>query len=97
MEPLIRADVEGNYLDEVSSRALYLTLADLDDLPARATLWRSLADFEERHAASWERLLREAGYPVPRAQTACALSSTTDPPCRDAISRMTSISQPTPA
>ncbi len=68
MESLILADVEGNYLDEVSSRALYLTLADLDDIPARVTLWRSLADFEERHAASWERLLRETGHPAPRAR-----------------------------
>jgi len=59
-------DVEANYREEVSSRWIYTRLAELDRVPNRAAMFRTLADFEERHAALWAGLLRSVGRPVPR-------------------------------
>ena len=58
-------EVEGNYREEVSSRWIYLHLAGTDRQPARAAMFRTLAGFEERHAAIWAGLLRKLGRPVP--------------------------------
>ncbi len=61
-----RKDVEANFLDERSSRWMYLALAERDREPERAALLRELARYEEKHAAVWERLLRKLGAHVPR-------------------------------
>jgi VIT1/CCC1 family predicted Fe2+/Mn2+ transporter len=59
-------EVEANYRDEVSSQWMYTRLAELDRVPDRATMFQTLARFEERHAALWAGLLRSVGRPVPR-------------------------------
>jgi len=52
--------------DEVAAADRYRRLAEVDDDPQRAALLRELAATEERHAAHWEALLREAGHePTP--------------------------------
>ncbi|MEW6474531.1 MAG: VIT1/CCC1 family protein [Actinomycetota bacterium] len=54
--------------DELDAAALYRALAEASEGRRRAVLNR-LADAEERHAAHWERLLREAGvtnFPPPK-------------------------------
>jgi VIT1/CCC1 family predicted Fe2+/Mn2+ transporter len=58
-------EVEANYLDERSSRWMYLALADRDREPGRADLLRELAAFEEKHAGHWEQLLRKLGRRIP--------------------------------
>ena len=45
---------------------LYEGLAAREKDPARADVMRSIADDERRHAAVWERHLREAGHDVPK-------------------------------
>ncbi len=59
-------EIEANYLDERSSLWMYQTLAAQDHIPARATLLRELAAFEERHAALWAGLLKRLGRSPPR-------------------------------
>jgi vacuolar iron transporter family protein len=44
---------------------LYDGLAAREKDPARADVMRSIAEDERRHAAIWERRLRDAGQPVP--------------------------------
>ena len=63
-------EVEANYLDERSSLWMYRALADADSLPARASLLRDLANFEDRHASQWAGLLRKLGRPLPREKRA---------------------------
>jgi vacuolar iron transporter family protein len=53
------------YADEINGGALFRGLAEYAD-PQRRDVFLSLAAAEERHAAHWERLLREAGV-EPRA------------------------------
>lgn len=60
-------EVEANYRDEVSSRWMYTRLAERDRVPERAEMFRTLARFEERHAALWAGLLQSLGRPVPHA------------------------------
>jgi VIT1/CCC1 family predicted Fe2+/Mn2+ transporter len=48
------------YADEVNGGALFRGLAEYAD-PARRDVFLTLASAEERHAAHWERLLRDAG------------------------------------
>jgi len=59
-------ELGANYLDERSSLWMYQSLAAADRIPARATLLRELAGFEERHAALWAGLLKKLGRPLPR-------------------------------
>jgi vacuolar iron transporter family protein len=59
-------EVEANYLEERSSRWMYQSLAEVDRVPARASILRELAGFEERHAAQWAGLLKKLGRPLPR-------------------------------
>jgi vacuolar iron transporter family protein len=59
-------EVQHNYLDERSSRWMYLGLAEVDRVPERAKILRGLAQYEERHAALWAKLLKEIGKGVPR-------------------------------
>jgi VIT1/CCC1 family predicted Fe2+/Mn2+ transporter len=58
-------ELEGNLRDERSAEWLYDTLAGLDGQEERAALLRSLRDYEKRHTARWEKLLRRLGRPVP--------------------------------
>jgi VIT1/CCC1 family predicted Fe2+/Mn2+ transporter len=48
------------YADEINGGALFRGLAEYAD-PTRRDVFLTLAAAEERHAAHWERLLREAG------------------------------------
>jgi VIT1/CCC1 family predicted Fe2+/Mn2+ transporter len=48
--------------DEADAAFLYRTLASAEPDPARAGIYRSLADVEDRHVAAWQRLLRENGH-----------------------------------
>jgi len=58
-------EVEANYRDEVSSQWMYNRLADLDRVPERVAMFRTLAQFEERHAGLWAGLLRSQGRTPP--------------------------------
>ena len=59
-------EVEANYREEVSSQWMYSQLAQRDKVPERAQMFRTLAEYEERHARLWEGVLRSTGRPVPR-------------------------------
>ena len=61
-------DLEADFVDERSSRWMYLALADLDPNPERASLLRSLAGYEEKHASRWETILRGLGHAIPRKE-----------------------------
>ena len=58
-------EIVANYRDEVSSRWMYLRLGEADPEPARAAMFRSLAEYEAKHADLWAGLLRTLGRPVP--------------------------------
>jgi VIT1/CCC1 family predicted Fe2+/Mn2+ transporter len=60
-------EVEANYRDEVSSRWMYLRLADVDRQPKRSEMFRDLAIYEERHAGLWAGLLKSMGRALPSA------------------------------
>jgi VIT1/CCC1 family predicted Fe2+/Mn2+ transporter len=62
------ADVKrllANWQDEIDSVALYGALAELEDDPRLADVYRRLAAAEDRHAGFWEGKLRAAGVRVP--------------------------------
>ena len=54
----------SNLAAERDALALYLALASVEKDPARAEIWRQLADAERRHADRWIAKLRAAGQPV---------------------------------
>ena len=54
------ARLRDMYADEINGGTLFRGLAEYAD-PARRDVFLTLAAAEERHAAHWERLLREAG------------------------------------
>jgi VIT1/CCC1 family predicted Fe2+/Mn2+ transporter len=51
----------GNLQGEVDGVALYLTMAQHEDDPSLASVYRKLAAAEQRHGAVWEARLRAAG------------------------------------
>jgi hypothetical protein len=53
-----------NWQDEIDSAARYRAMADSEDRSGTATVYRDLADMEEKHAAFWERRLADAGAPA---------------------------------
>ena len=59
-----RANLKG----EVDGAALYRVLAEAEETPELAEVYRRLAAVEERHAEVWRSKLREAGAPVPQLQ-----------------------------
>jgi VIT1/CCC1 family predicted Fe2+/Mn2+ transporter len=66
-----RADAERwrrNLQDERDSAELYRRIAAAEDDDALASVYRRLADVEERHAAFWAGRLRDAGQAVPAAR-----------------------------
>ncbi len=64
-----RADIrryKENLAAEQNATALYLLLADCEENAALAALYRKLAATEQKHAAFWEGMLRQAGVPSPK-------------------------------
>jgi len=73
LPPALPADshlavLRQNYVSEVSTRWLYLKLAERDRSPKRAQLLRELARYEEKHASRWAAALRGHGAPVATAR-----------------------------
>ncbi len=54
-----------NLQGEVDGAALYHSMADAEDSPELAEVYRRLARVEEHHAEAWRAKLREAGEEVP--------------------------------
>ncbi|HEX5818176.1 MAG TPA: hypothetical protein VFY20_04820, partial [Gemmatimonadales bacterium] len=52
--------------DEADAAWLYRVLAELERDPARAVIFRGLADVEDRHVEAWRTLLAEQGHRVER-------------------------------
>ncbi len=55
-----------NLQGEVNSAALYRTLADVEENPDIATVYRRLAAVEESHAEFWRKKLRQLHQRIPR-------------------------------
>jgi hypothetical protein len=51
----------GNLQKEIDGAALYYTLADIESKTELADVYRRLASSEEKHAAVWEKRLKELG------------------------------------
>ncbi len=60
-----------NLRDEIDGATIYRTMAAAEGDPHLATVYRRLADVEERHAAVWEAQLRKAGAKSHRADPRC--------------------------
>jgi len=60
---------DDHYRDERDAAVLYRALAAVEP-GERRELFAKLADVEDRHAARWEALFREAGRPLPEYRTA---------------------------
>ncbi|NMH99273.1 VIT1/CCC1 transporter family protein [Pseudonocardia acidicola] len=54
-----------NYRDEVDGAALYQAMADGEESPELARVYRRLGDVERRHAEFWAQRIRAAGSPAP--------------------------------
>ena len=63
------ASWDEHYRDERDAAVLYRALAAIEP-GDRRQLFTRLADVEDRHAARWEALFREAGRPLPEYRTA---------------------------
>jgi VIT1/CCC1 family predicted Fe2+/Mn2+ transporter len=65
---LTREDI-GRYRENLNNEReaihLYTCLADKEENPELATVYRKLAETEKKHASTWEELLQRAGEPVP--------------------------------
>lgn len=55
----------ANVQDEVDSVALYEAIANMEQQPQLAEVYRRLAAVEAKHATFWEQQLRDAGVAVP--------------------------------
>lgn len=58
-----------NWRDEVDSAAVYRAMAQSEGNAELATVYRRLADAEERHAGFWEDRLTAAGATLPQRRT----------------------------
>ncbi len=67
-EPADIRALQANYVDEVSSQWMYLSLAACDRHARHRELLEELAEYEQRHAARWEEILRNLQQPVPNHQ-----------------------------
>lgn len=66
-----RSDIaryRANLQDEVNSAALYKAMADAEEQPKLAEVYRRLAGVEEKHARFWIEKLREVGVDVSRVK-----------------------------
>ena len=61
MPPSDRQRYMRNLQGEIDGAALYQTLADLEDDPSLAAVYRRMAETEARHAQVWRDKLRESG------------------------------------
>ena len=61
---------DEHYRDERDAAFLYRELGKVEQDVERRDLFVRLADVEDRHAARWEELFREASRPLPQYQTA---------------------------
>jgi VIT1/CCC1 family predicted Fe2+/Mn2+ transporter/rubrerythrin len=68
--PTADASWDEHYQDERDAAVLYRTLAAIEPVTERRELFERLAVVEDRHAARWEDLFREAGRPLPTYKTA---------------------------
>ena len=66
------ARYRANWQDEIDSAALYRSLADSEQTPQLATVYRNLAEAEDKHAAFWEEQAQgsRAGRPAPPSRLA---------------------------
>ena len=65
-----------NWQDEIDSAARYRAMASSEPRPGVATVYRELADMEEKHAAFWERsALRSAEWRATGRPEAVAVES----------------------
>ena len=48
--------------DEADAAFLYRALAATEADPSRATIFRQLADVEDRHVVMWQQLMADGGY-----------------------------------
>jgi VIT1/CCC1 family predicted Fe2+/Mn2+ transporter len=67
-KPVADDSWDEHYCDERDAAVLYRALAAVDT-GERHELFVKLADVEDRHAARWESLFREAGRPLPAYKT----------------------------
>ena len=58
----------ANWQDEVESTYLYSALAEAEQQPQLAEVYKRLAAVEAQHAASWAARLKAAGQPVDQPQ-----------------------------
>jgi VIT1/CCC1 family predicted Fe2+/Mn2+ transporter len=56
----------ANWQKEVDGTSLYLALAEIEEQPKLAEVFRQMAASEEKHTAFWEKRLEEAGAELPR-------------------------------
>src|SRR5262249_27244291 len=59
----------ANLRDELDGSALYNALADAEENPKLAEVYRKIAAVERRHAGIWRKRLEDAGVPVPECKT----------------------------
>ena len=59
------ARYRANWQDEIESAALYQAIAESEQQPQLAEVYRRLAAVEEQHAQFWEAQLRDAGQAIP--------------------------------
>ncbi|OAN40544.1 rubrerythrin family protein [Chloroflexus islandicus] len=59
------ARYRANWQDEIESAALYQALAEVEQQPNLADIYRQLAAVEAEHARFWEEQMRAAGAPIP--------------------------------
>jgi VIT1/CCC1 family predicted Fe2+/Mn2+ transporter len=58
------SEYRSNLQKEIDGKALYNTLAEIEAKPELANVYRRLAASEEKHAAVWEKRLKEAGVKI---------------------------------
>ena len=56
----------ANWQKEIDGASLYTALAEKEGVSELAEVYRSLAATEEKHAAVWEKFLKEAGAKLPK-------------------------------
>lgn len=79
-DPAVTESWTATRQEELDAEAIYRALAEAQTDPDRKALFQRIADDEQRHAAHWEELLREAGSdpgparPGQRARILCRLA-----------------------
>ena len=55
----------ANWIDERNGAALYKAISEIEKNPQLKTVYRKMAEAEERHSCFWEAKLRARKQPVP--------------------------------